>query len=857
MDSVLKETRSSAPAAKGKGKRSAIPVPITITAVDKDGQSFREDSRTLVITRHGMMVETIHRLNLGAEITVENPALGRTSTGRVVWCGTAQSASQVSEIGIYLTDAEVLCGVELAPEETERHPSAKPEGHRPENPPASASPQPSGAPTSEQAASLGASPAEPLVREPAEDTKPLAYRAEGAHVQELDLTSELGRVEAVSRGSNSPTFPVLDELMEPRGGPGPTKETFALPPLVPVVPVGSHPETPLPVERLNAAVEASLSLLEKRIGEIVPAQFGQFEQKLEVLAQHSVSLVEARLQESVSGLEPKIADLVERETASLTDRLRGAHVEVEGLLTRLEELREQVHTGLPASVAREEEEYAAELELRMEGTLARHLAAAEDRLQGSRAAAESLLGQIEEIRQKTHANLQELAARPAQESSALVEQSVTAAVDQHLSSLGERLQNFRAEVEGLSVRLEEQRQRVEGGLEQSASRLEGESAARLEQRMTAALDQQLASVADRLKGSSAEVEGLLARLEEQRQRVEGGLEESAARLEGESAARLEQRMTAALDQQLASVADRLKGSSAEVEGLLARLEEQRQRVEGGLEESASRLEGESAARLEQRMTAALDQQLASVADRLKGSSAEVEGLLARLEEQRQRAEGGLEESASRLEGESAARLEQRMTAALDQQLASVADRLKGSSAEVEGLLARLEEQRQRAEGGLEESAARLEGESAARLEQRMTAALDQQLASVADRLKGSSAEVEVLLARLEEQRQRVEGGLEESALRLEGESAARLEQRMTATLDQQLASVADRLKGSSAEVEGLLARLEEQRQRAEGGLEESASRLEGESAARLEQRMTAALDQQLASVADRLKGSEC
>jgi len=82
---------------------------------------------------------------------------------------------------------------------------------------------------------------------------------------------------------------------------------------------------------------------------------------------------------------------------------------------------------------------------------------------------------------------------------------------------------------------------------------------------------------------------LLVRLEEQRQRAEGGLGESAARLEGESAARLEQRMTAALDQQVASVADRLKGSSAEVEGLLARLEEQRQRAEGGLKESASRL----------------------------------------------------------------------------------------------------------------------------------------------------------------------------------------------------------------------------------------------------------------------------
>src|SRR6516162_2872743 len=117
MDSVLKQVKPSVPAATSRRKRSAIPVPITINGADNGGQAFREDSRTLVITRHGMMIETIHRLNLGTEITVENPALGRKSTGRVVWCGTDQSASQVHEIGIYLTDAEGMCGIELAPEE--------------------------------------------------------------------------------------------------------------------------------------------------------------------------------------------------------------------------------------------------------------------------------------------------------------------------------------------------------------------------------------------------------------------------------------------------------------------------------------------------------------------------------------------------------------------------------------------------------------------------------------------------------------------------------------------------------------------------------------------------------------------
>jgi Tfp pilus assembly protein PilZ len=845
MDSVLKQTKPSAPAATGRRKRSAIPVPITISAVDKDGQSFREDSRTLVITRHGMMVETIHRLNLGTEITVENPALGRKSTGRVVWCGAEQATSQVNEIGIYLTDAEGLCGVELAPEEAEQRPAAQSERHRLEKPPAStlAEPRASGEPDSEPGASLRTLPPQPAVPEP---IQPLPYKADEGNIRELDLTSELGQVEAASRGLKSATFPVLDRLPEPPGELAEsTPELLTLPPMAPArIPT----EALLPAEQVNSAVEAALSLLERRIGEIVPAQFGQFEQKLEVLAQQSLSLVQARLQESVAGLEPKLADLVERETASLTDRLRGAQVQVEGLVTRLEELREQVHTSLPASVAREEEEYAAELELRMEETLARHLAAAEDRLQHSRTVAEGLLSQIEQLRQKAHGDLQEWAGPPTQESSALLEQTVTAVVEQHLASLGDRIQNSRAEVDGLLARLEEQRQRAEAGLQESASRLEGESVVRLEQRISTALDQQLAAVADRLGGSSAYVEGLLARLEEQRQRAGAGLQESVSRLEGESAVRLEQRISTALEQQLAAVADRLRGSSAEVEGLLARLEDQRQRAEAGFQESASRLEGESAVRLEQRISTALEQQLAAVADRLRGSSAEVEGLLARLEEQRQRAEAGLQESASRLEGESAVRLEQRISTALDQQLASMVDRLQGPRAEVDGWLGRLEETRQQAQRSLEEAAGRLEGDSGARLEQKITATLESQIASTAERLQSAQAAVESLLIHVEETGRQIQGSLQGSF--------AEIQEKVASSSQQHFTAVDERLERGRLEEESLRVQLEQVGQEARSGLQELATRLEQESATRLEEKMRLSLDQQMASVLDRLQSSQ-
>jgi hypothetical protein len=116
MERTLEERNPSVGAAGGRGKRWAVPVPITVSGIDQDGQNFQEDSRTLVITRNGMMIETGHRLGLGSEITVENRALGCKSTGRVVWCGSVSPTNQASEVGLYLPQAEILCGIESVPE---------------------------------------------------------------------------------------------------------------------------------------------------------------------------------------------------------------------------------------------------------------------------------------------------------------------------------------------------------------------------------------------------------------------------------------------------------------------------------------------------------------------------------------------------------------------------------------------------------------------------------------------------------------------------------------------------------------------------------------------------------------------
>ena len=466
---------------------------------------------------------------------------------------------------------------------------------------------------------------------------------------------------------------------------------------------------------------------------------------------------------------------------------------------------------------------------------------------------------------------------------------MTAALDQQLASVVDRLKGSSAEVESLLGRLEEQRQRAEAGLQESASRLEGESAARLEQRMTAALDQQLASVVDRLKGSSAEVEILLGRLEEQRQRAEAGLQESASRLEGESAARLEQRMTAALDQQLALVVDRLQGPRAEVDGWLSRLEEVRQQAHRSLQEAAERLEADSCARLEQKIGETLGSQLASAAERLQSGQAAAESLLAHVEEissqiqgrlqssileieekvasslqqyltvvderlQSERLEAAsmriqleqvgqearktLEESATRLEQESTARLEERMRLSLDHQMALVLDQLQGERVRIEASLTRLQEAQQQVHASL--------AESATRLEQRIAESLGQQLLAAKECLQGARFEADSAVARLQELQQKSHAALQESVTTWEGESASRLESRMAASLEH-LASAEDRLQAGRAELEGLLTKLEDSRESVQQKIQQSAAHLQEEIATLVET--------QRASLGEHLQGA--
>ncbi len=116
------------PESAGTGRRStriSIAIPITITGKDADGRPFKENTRTVILNKHGAKIVTVHQLALGAEVLLENRALGRTAKTTVVCLGDRQSSREPTEIGIQLIEAENIWGVELPPDDWQEGPPPK------------------------------------------------------------------------------------------------------------------------------------------------------------------------------------------------------------------------------------------------------------------------------------------------------------------------------------------------------------------------------------------------------------------------------------------------------------------------------------------------------------------------------------------------------------------------------------------------------------------------------------------------------------------------------------------------------------------------------------------------------------
>jgi hypothetical protein len=98
-----------------RSTRLSISVPITISGQDSAGRTFKENTKTLIINKHGAKVSMVHELTLGAEVTIENRALGETSKANVVWVGDRASLKDPVEMELQLREAQNMWGIEFPP----------------------------------------------------------------------------------------------------------------------------------------------------------------------------------------------------------------------------------------------------------------------------------------------------------------------------------------------------------------------------------------------------------------------------------------------------------------------------------------------------------------------------------------------------------------------------------------------------------------------------------------------------------------------------------------------------------------------------------------------------------------------
>jgi len=109
-----------------RSARIPLSIPIIISGKDDLGRTFKENTRTVEVSKNGAKILSSHRLAIHADIAVANPVVGRTCLAKVTWRG-ARRAKGPLELGIELLESfqpERIWGLESPPDDWLRGPSA-------------------------------------------------------------------------------------------------------------------------------------------------------------------------------------------------------------------------------------------------------------------------------------------------------------------------------------------------------------------------------------------------------------------------------------------------------------------------------------------------------------------------------------------------------------------------------------------------------------------------------------------------------------------------------------------------------------------------------------------------------------
>jgi hypothetical protein len=97
--------------------RLSISIPLVISGVDADGDEFSENVRTLIINKHGGKILTTQHLAMGAEVTIQNPAMDAVAKASVAWLSETHRAGDLHAVGLQLLEAQNVWGIAFPPDD--------------------------------------------------------------------------------------------------------------------------------------------------------------------------------------------------------------------------------------------------------------------------------------------------------------------------------------------------------------------------------------------------------------------------------------------------------------------------------------------------------------------------------------------------------------------------------------------------------------------------------------------------------------------------------------------------------------------------------------------------------------------
>ena len=275
-----------------RSTRLSIAIPIAISGRNAAGAAFKENSRTITVNKHGAKISTAQPLTLGTEIVIENRHLGGTARANVVWLGERKGLKEPVEVGVQLTEASNIWGIEFPPEDW-------------------------------QEASLG---------EVAQTAK--------VTTSERPILPAPGKVPegpAAPKGSRAAGAWAL-----PVKAPETAKAAIPARPIAPAAPLPSRAQPPsrLSSPQVEPVTSAAIEGLNAQAEKTVENYARIFEEKVARVGQEMGFKAQAQLQQAANALEEKLLATLKENVAKLRDDLGASEKELESLLIRYGEIKE-------------------------------------------------------------------------------------------------------------------------------------------------------------------------------------------------------------------------------------------------------------------------------------------------------------------------------------------------------------------------------------------------------------------------------------------------------------------------------------------------------------------------------------